>query len=204
VTKEQTFEHPPRGHVALLAYDSVNDRFQVVHIDANGLLQVDVAAQAANLDVNIAAQAIDVEVTQATPADLVVAAHGYDGAAWRKQPLIWGYTDRIVEAVVVADATVGTNYLALGVVPAGEVWVIEAMSGTDDTTVPTGVLFGAYNGSAWLWMKQVAAPVVSVYADYQGVLRLKAGDNCAVVFLGCTLNDNLYANFVGYKMSITM
>lgn len=46
MAKEQTFSHPPKGHVALLAYDSVNDRWQVVHVDADGNLQVDLVAAA--------------------------------------------------------------------------------------------------------------------------------------------------------------
>ncbi len=46
MTKEQNFPHPPAGHFGLLAYDSVNDRWQVVHVDASGNLQVDLVAAA--------------------------------------------------------------------------------------------------------------------------------------------------------------
>lgn len=43
---DQNFPHPPKGHFGLVAYDSVNDRWQVVHVDADGNLQVDLVAAA--------------------------------------------------------------------------------------------------------------------------------------------------------------
>lgn len=44
MTKETTFPHPPGGHAAILAWDSVNERWQAVYVDASGNLQVDVVA----------------------------------------------------------------------------------------------------------------------------------------------------------------
>lgn len=40
MAKEQSFSFPPRGHVALLAYDPAADVFRVVAVDASGNLQV--------------------------------------------------------------------------------------------------------------------------------------------------------------------
>jgi hypothetical protein len=62
MAKDQTFNQPTRGHVGILAYDPDNDRFQVVHVDSDGQLQVDVAASEA----------------------LEARLHGYDGADWQK------------------------------------------------------------------------------------------------------------------------
>lgn len=44
MAKETTFEHPPRGHTAILAYDAANDVWRAVYVDASGNLQVDVVA----------------------------------------------------------------------------------------------------------------------------------------------------------------
>lgn len=44
MAKETVFQHPPGKHVAVLAYDSVNDRWQAVHADVSGQLSVKVAA----------------------------------------------------------------------------------------------------------------------------------------------------------------
>lgn len=42
MAKETSYEHPPEGHVGLLAYDSVNDKWYAVLADAGGRLQVEV------------------------------------------------------------------------------------------------------------------------------------------------------------------
>lgn len=42
MARETTFEQPPEGHVAILAYDSSIDKWRAVYVDASGNLQVDV------------------------------------------------------------------------------------------------------------------------------------------------------------------
>lgn len=42
MAKETSFDQPPRGHVGLLVYDSVNDKWYAVLGDADGHLKVDV------------------------------------------------------------------------------------------------------------------------------------------------------------------
>ena len=116
--------------------------------------------------------------------------------------VLWGYTDRIVEQVLVADATAGINYVVLPAVPAGEVWVIEGMAGVDVDSAPSGVMFGVYDGSTWMWLEEVVTPAANVYNEWKGVLRLKEDDICGMIFSGCVLNDNLVANFWGYKMVV--
>lgn len=44
MAKETALEQPPEGHIGIWAYDSVNDRWQAVYVDASGNLQVGVVA----------------------------------------------------------------------------------------------------------------------------------------------------------------
>lgn len=46
MTKETEFPHPPRGHIAVLGYDPVNERWQVFYVDDDGHVSVDVKASA--------------------------------------------------------------------------------------------------------------------------------------------------------------
>ena len=182
MTKEQTFEHPPRGHVALLAYDSVNDRFQVVHVDASGLLQVDVAAV----------------------ADPQANAHGYDGAAWRKQPLIWSYSDRLVDQKQNADTPAGAVTLSHTTVPAGEVWTVLGGSVVNVNTATPCRMWAALAGLG-IAVYEYGTLAISVYSITSPLnIVLKAGDNVDVTFSGCTLGDTILSNIFGYKMSIAL
>lgn len=193
MTKEQTFAHPPRGHVALLAYDSANDRFQVVHVDASGLLQVDIAAQA-----------IDVEVTQVTPADLVVAAHGYDGAAWRKQPPIWGYSDRyVVQQQNVSDVA-GDYTINLPAVPAGEVWRVLGLAVYRGTNVNQYARLQVIVGVSAYSVEDIAIPTLGRFFPGAAELVLKAVDNVRVIYTGATVGEVVITVASGYKMSIAL
>lgn len=46
MAKQTEFDHPPKGHVGLLVYDSVNNKWYAVLGDANGHIQLDVLASA--------------------------------------------------------------------------------------------------------------------------------------------------------------
>ncbi len=46
MAKQTEFPHPPEGHIGLLAYDSVNDKWYAVLGDADGHLQLDVLSTA--------------------------------------------------------------------------------------------------------------------------------------------------------------
>lgn len=237
MAKEQNFPHPPRGHVALLAYDSVNDRFQVVHVDATGLLQVDVADSGGvtlddlrvllvdildellliddlrgalnsvatdELDVVLDGQNADVEVTQTTPADLVVAQHQYDGSAWRKSNLLWGYHDNWLESEVTQLAGAGDYTWDATTVPSGEVWVAMAAVGLNATRNPSYVQFSIVRNSDLYILDQVLAPGANTAAVWSGQVPLKAGDTFRIVVAAGQLNDWARANVIGYKMDIAM
>ncbi len=182
MTKDQQFDHPPRGHVALLAYDAANDRFQVVHVDASGLLQVDVAAV----------------------ADRQVNAHGYDGTTWRKQMLAWGYYDRLAEFTQYVKVGAGDTLRTLLTVPDGYVYVVNATMSInhDKITVQNHLL---YDGSNYYSIFQSTPTAIAQWQNNANLFyALKKDDKLAFQFLACDADDVLEYACWGYKMKIDM
>ncbi len=156
------------------------------------------------LDVTIKASDITVPVAEQSPITSLYAKQwGYWGGAWRNQPLIWGYTDRILTQVVNASADTGQNNLMLGAVPAGQIWVIEGLAVVNNTSIPTVVRFGVHDGSSWYWFDAALTPAAATYSFWAGSFRLKTGDSVGTVLMGCTAGDYLFMNVSGYKMQIS-
>lgn len=238
MAKETTFEHPPKGHVALLAYDSANDRWQAVYVDASGNLQVDVVASGLpsgaateatladcktaleliddlrnalnsvatdELDIVIDGQNADVEVTQTTPADLVVAGHSYDGSAWRKNNLLWGYNDVFDETVQNLSASAGLNSLTTTAVPSGYIYVVVAASTVNITTACTRTRKVATgSGGGYCDFHTTPTPAAGVHETIDCWIPLKEGDYVTAYFYGCVAGDDIYLSIWGYKMKIDM
>jgi len=193
MAKEQTFAHPPRGHVAILYYDSANDCFRVVGGDGVG-----------HANIRIAAQGVDVEVTQDAPADLLVAAHGYDGATWRKQPLVWGYTERLYAFDTHTKAGAGTYTITVFTVPAGYVYVVNAIV-SNDTATAIKHAHQVCDGDDCMTIHeetQSGAGVLIVNANIS--YPMEAGDKLKVVFTAAQDADYLVARVWGYKMKVNM
>lgn len=182
MAKEQTFEHPPGGHVAILIYDPTNDRFQVVHGD-----DVDTAIPAAGK--SLLASAL---------------AHGYDGSAWRKLPLVWGYTDRYAEPVYDLTMPAGWSDLSGTAVPAGEVWRVTGASFivTSASCTQARVVMSA--AGIDIVLANQLSPVSDQLYPFAFDVTLKAVDYMYARYYGMTLNDDAYLWLWGSKMNVAM
>lgn len=91
--------------------------------------------------VNFHEQDADVEVTQTAPADLVVGNYGWDGAAWHKLAMLWGYSDRWQQTCT--GTAVGAGHVIVTTTPvsAGYVYVLQRVA---------------------LWHNAAAAKIVSI------------------------------------------
>ena len=128
---------------------------------------------------------------------------GWDGTRWRKLPLTWGYTDVYIENVRTNDAVAGLNDLDGSLVPAGEVWVVTnvVLFNTDSAT--TIIDMQVWLSPDAVLVRRVRDAIANYSAEWAGQVYLKAGYRMRAEFSGCTLNDNLRANFLGYKMAVT-
>lgn len=183
-------------------------------VDAAGHIQADVlssalpsgaATLAEQQTQTIALQLIDDlrNALAAVAADyLRTQLHGWDGSAWQKLNLLWGYSDRYAERKVNTDAAAGTNTLDFTAVPAGEVWVVNSIAAVDQNSAITAIWITANLAGVNYFLLVQASPVAGTWYFWNGNIVMKAGDYIQVFFLGTVLNDDIDARACGYKMKV--
>lgn len=155
------------------------------------------------LDVVFDGQNTDVEVTQTTAADLTPGIQGWDGAAWRKLSLLWGYSDRYTEYETSANVDAGLNILTFTTVPTGEVWTITHAAMWADQSNPTLIGFYLWDGTLAQKLSTAAYPTAFLTHHLPAPITLKAEDKLQAYFFSCAANDDIYATAFGYKMKVT-
>ncbi len=180
MAKEQNFEHPPGGHVAILIYDPTNDRFQVVQGD-----DVDTAIPAAGK--SLLASAL---------------AHGYDGSAWRKLPLLWGYSDVLISYQGTTTATVGRNTFTHPGPAAGEIWKNTRVLCVNVNTDPSQIRWSLVPSVGAYRFHTKNEPGVDVYDEETVEIYATADYDITCAVDDCALNDDVYTYMFGYKMNI--
>lgn len=215
MAKETTFEHPPKGHFGLIAYDSVNDRWQAVHVDADGNLQVDITA-IVDGQIHLYAwdgdswEALQVDANKylkvTLPLEEALGARGYQytGSAWVRSNLLWGYHDNWIEGTYEQATSDGTWVWNATTVPTGEVWVANCCLGVNYNRDPTNIRFMIRRNTNNYYLDWVNAPGAVTPFSWNGSVVLKAGDILRVDIGGCITNDYLAANVLGYKMDVNM
>jgi len=193
VTKDTNFKHPPGGHVAGLGYDSGNDRFQVVHVNAAGQLQVYIAGHYGTL-----------LVQQYMPSLLQPGINTYDGAAWRKQPLVWGFSSRWSElATGTSTGGAATNAVTV-VVPAGYVYVLESWTILHDDTANRAAFLTMVGGAGNPYLYESSAMVPNVYLYETCHITLQAGDILQLTVWALANTKKCYLTAWGHKMQVNM
>lgn len=156
------------------------------------------------LVVAIAAFTAAVEVTQDTPGDLLAGVHGYIAGAWQKQPLAWGISDSVSEAVSDTNLGAGTQTLSTTPIPAGEVHVASAINfRVDSATCTRGQLQIVIGGVSLVILTQ-ASPVAYTWYLKTGEFVLAEDDYIALSMTGLTAGDDAYLRYAGYRMDVDL
>lgn len=155
------------------------------------------------LDVVIDGQSADIEITQTAPADLTPGIEGWDGSAWRKLPLLWGYSEHWSERKLDLSATAPDDFLSTTPVVAGQLYVAEAISIRWTGTTCTLTQIQITDGADFIILNEDTAPTSGDWLSWSGKLTLSEDDVIKAVFQGLTANDNIYLRVWGYKMKIT-
>lgn len=100
------------------------------------------------------------------------------------------------------SASSGTNNFTFEQVKAGRVLVLEHISGYDDTSSPTRIRVGYYNGHRLNWLKTTPAPLISETVAFDGRVLLREGMYPIVRIEGATSGDDIYACLNGYYLKI--
>ncbi len=96
----------------------------------------------------------------------------------------------------------GTNDLKFEQIKAGRVLVLEHLSGYDDTSAPTRIRVGYWNGHRLNWLNTQPAPIASETVAYSARVLLREGMYPVVRFEGATSGDDLYAALNGFWIKI--
>jgi len=161
-----------------------------------------VATAGGALHIYIAGQAADVEVKQATPADLLVGVCTWDGAEWKRQPHIFGYSARYAELEYEDGVAAGDRLLTFSTVGEGQVRVVTQFSAYCDANNPTLVRFAIYDGSTNWQVDAVPYPTADCNVVCRNTLILKKDDRLRVSFVGCTGGEDVRAVANGYDMAL--
>jgi len=153
------------------------------------------------LKVQVGGQDADVEVKQAAPADLAVGLHGWDGSAWRKNPLQLGFNSKYREREQMS-ATGAGNTMDTTPVPAGEIWVICSAMCFDYTHACGPASLNVYDGTNTYTLNRAATLAASEALTFQGTMPLVEGERIRAAFGGLTVGDSIYCDVVGYKMVV--
>lgn len=129
---------------------------------------------------------------------------GHDGTQWRRLNLLWGFYDTLAETVVNLSATAGLNTLLGAAVPSGEIWVVRMISAVDVNTAVTYIRLGVRIGPTDYRVYEVRPGVAAQWSSVQCDLVLKESHQIVASMDGCVLNDDIYMQYLGYKMNVAL
>jgi len=154
------------------------------------------------LDVVIDGQSADVEIKQTSPADLTPGIMGWDGSAWRKLPLVWGYYDRWAENLGGTQSGAGTYTKLTTAVPSGYVYTMQFLTVRDISSAPSVIMIELSDGTSVYTLKRNASPARYEPMNWIGEIALKEGDSVRVRLTGCGDGDTIEAVAWGHKMKV--
>lgn len=134
--------------------------------------------------------------------ELLMGNYGWINANWQKDPLRLGYSGDASAQVEDTNASSGTNTLLSSAVPAGEIWILEAVAGADISNAPARILLGANVNGVGVYFDRDENPVTSVYSGWSGAITLAEGDQVAVQFHGVTAGDTIRMHYHIRKIEI--
>lgn len=127
---------------------------------------------------------------------------GWNGTAWHKLPLLFGYSEPFYFSDRDTNATADWDTLTTGAVPAGEIWIVTSISARDDNSNITQIAIFHSDGVSNNIVAQVFPTVAEQCVIFTGWLVLSKDDTIWAGFTGTVLNDDIYLNASGFKMKI--
>ena len=128
--------------------------------------------------------------------------YGWDGAGWRKLPLLWGFSGIVEGNYSDTDLDAGANDVDGPAVDTGEIWVITCVSGRYSGTVPTFIRADAVGLAGAMQLFRQDAPASGRWYPVQVHVTLQEEDFMRLHVEGATATDDLLLRYSGYKMKI--
>lgn len=127
---------------------------------------------------------------------------GWDGTRWRKGAIPFAYTAQWYENLGNASAPGGTYSVNSTAVPAGYIYVLQALSIENDTGARGMARIFARPSGLYTCLGYTLAPAQFQPTYFSGAIVLKAGDTVLVTQLATVAGDAIYASVIGYKVAI--
>jgi len=153
-------------------------------------------------DLNIDASK-DLQVDVKTQGEKDRQLYGWDGSAWQKLGLLFGYYD-VYSEYIKHTASAGDNIVYSSIVPSDELWIINSTYARN-VTKNIDILFQIYDGSTYIRIDnqtQTSTGFGVIFRLYNPIV-IKPGERTATAFWGCNANDILELHLRGYKMKIS-
>lgn len=141
-------------------------------------------------------------ITDPTEAYFKDGQWGWDLTQWRKQPLVFGYSDTLGRDTVNPDLPATAVNVDTGTCPASYVWVVTNLSFRYYGTPPTSCAVGLSLSGSFYWVFNVLLPASGQYYDRQGWWVLKTNDFVRLTIDGPTLHDVAAVTISGFAMAI--
>ncbi len=170
-------------------------RLVIVGPGAGGSIPVTLTNYAAETGGNLAAILAKLDVALST-RDLEA---GSNLATLAGRDAIYNYLGIIGERIN-KSAAAGQNFLTGTAVPANRVHVVTVANALNFSTTNTDIAIGLAHGSVSPNLVAQSPPLKAFGPSAIGTFVLGAGDQIYAQFDGCLLNDDLYLQYLGYRM----
>ena len=137
-----------------------------------------------------------------TLEEIMSNIHGWDGSAWRKLSLIWGYSGRWRQTITGTAVGAGKATAISTGLDAGYVYVVQALSLQHDAAAAKDCyILVTGDAVAATLVRDVAVTPLNTL-PWTGELTLKSGDIITAEALAPGDGKHVYLHIWGYKMKI--
>ena len=207
-------------------WDSVNSVWVKLLVDSNGKVQVDTkssalpigASTSANQTIMITALQLiddlrnalgsvntdDLQVDVKDIVDGEIKNYGDVNGSWKKQPLIFGYTDTYYEKITADSA--GTSLLILGTaVASGYIHIVRncGIRNQDGDMASGGALYVSDGTTNYIIQQSISSFAQWFGMFWNGKVVLKQGYYIVGEALGIASGETIELTISGYKMRIS-
>ena len=127
---------------------------------------------------------------------------GWIGAAWQKNPLELGYSGDKTERKENLVAGAGYNSLAGAGVPAGEIWVVEAIAAANTVKAADRIRLWVFVNGIALFLQEQITTSIGEYVTWSGAVTLSYTDYVGADFQSSDAGDDLYLIYHARRIDI--
>ena len=141
-------------------------------------------------------------ITDPTEAYFKDGQWGWDLTQWRKLPLVFGYTGKLVATVLNSNLAAGNPALNTGTVGAGYIWIITNIHFRYTGTAPDRMRIRLVSNATNYELIRENTVVSDDGYDRQGWWVLDEDDKIQLLIIGATATDTAELTVTGFTMAI--